>query len=157
VIECNPQGICSRDYYLSGDGHNGSVEFDWIGEQGSMNLDGKFYQVSKDGFFESVWTLTAGSQVVATARKLSIFSRSIEIQSASGTLLLEKATLFSRAMTLQGPRCNCLIAPAHPFTRRATIEGQWHDFAEVAFGFWLTAILWKRQRNSSSAAATGAH
>lgn len=155
VIQCNPQGICSSDYYLDGDGHSASIEFQWASDAGRITVDGRHFEIRKEGFFNPVWTLYLGAQAIYGARRISMFSRAMVIEGADSLCELQPHSLFGRSMQLAGGSCNCLIRPMHAFTRRATIEGQWREFTTVAFGFWLTAMIWRRRQRSSSSAGGG--
>ncbi|MDB6077395.1 MAG: hypothetical protein JWO82_1142 [Akkermansiaceae bacterium] len=150
MIQCNPQGICSSNYYLNGEGHDGSVELHWTGESGSLMVDGRHFRVLKEGFFSPTWTLYLDAQAIYGARRISLFSRKMEIDGANGRATLFPDSVFGRTMRLIGGGSDCLIRPAHAFTRRATIEGHWQEFAHVAFGFWLTALIWCRRQRSAN-------
>jgi len=158
MIHCTPRGICSWNYLLDGEGHRAEAGFNWVGEQGHLSVDGERYEVRKPGWLRGEWELVAGSGLLARAKKTSAFRRSFELSSAGGGQgLLKAASLFGRSMTLTGSDADCAIAPVHVFTRRATIEGEIRDFRIVAFAFWLTILIWRREtatNHNGSAAAT---
>jgi hypothetical protein len=88
--------------------------------------------------------LDANSTPVASAQKSSIFTRTFELGTSSGAVILRAQSALGRTMLLEGPGFNGLIAPVHPFTRRASITGQISDFRTACFAFWLTLLLWRR-------------
>lgn len=148
MILCLPQGLCSWNFAVTANGHSGSVELNWPGEQGAITIDGKHHEVLKHGMFSGQWTLEADSTTLATARKPSPFARSFELTTSSGTVALRAESAVGRTMLLEGAGFNGVIAPAHPFTRRASITGQLSDFRIACFAFWLTALLWRRAAQS---------
>jgi hypothetical protein len=151
MIQCTPRGVCSWDFQLDGGGDQAFTGFDWIGEQGSLVINGENHAVSKHGFFSGQWSLDSNRGTVFNAQKSSAFTRSFEISGSSGSAVLCARSAFGRTMIFQGDGVDCMISPAHAFTRRAVITGSYDDFRRVAFAFWLTALVWRRAtRNNSS-------
>lgn len=148
MILCLPKGICSWNFDLRTSGHSASVEFDWMGEQGAMTIDGMPHEVRKHGMFSGQWTLEANSTTLASAQKSNPFTRSFDLTTSSGTVVLRAESAFGRAMLLEGADFHGLIAPVHPFTRRASITGQVPDFRIACFAFWLAALVWRRAAQS---------
>lgn len=144
MIRCTPKGLCSWNFDIRTSGHAGTVEFNWLGEQGTITSDGESFEVRKHGVFSGQWTLDSKSQTVATAQKSSVFTRSFELATLAGTVVLRAQSAFGRTMLLEGAGFDGLIAPAHPFTRRATIGGPVPDFHVACFAFWLTVLLWRQ-------------
>ncbi len=149
MFSCSPKGICSWEFYLSGEGHSAETQVNWAGEQGTLMVDGVRYTISKNGIFSGKWNLEIGSDVIYSAQKSSAFTRTFEMAGAESTMLLSAQSAFKRAMRLEGSGYDCTIAPDHAFTRRSTIDGRWTDFRLVSFAFWLTVLLWRRQANNS--------
>jgi hypothetical protein len=146
MIYCSPRGICSWNYLLDGEGHRAEAGFNWAGEQGRLMVDGRLLEVRKIGWLSGKWELVEGSFVLGRAEKSSAFRRSFELTSPRGGQgLLKAVSSFGRSMKLTGSDANCVISPVHVFTRRATIEGEIRDFRTVAFAFWLTVLIWRRQ------------
>lgn len=156
MIHCVPRGLCSWRFILGGDGHAAETEINWVGEQGSLLIDGTFHEVRKLGWLSGEWELVDGVSVIAHARKPSAFTRTFELTGQAGQSVLSAQSAFGRTMELIGSDANCVIAPAHPFTRRATIEGGVRDFRIVSFAFWLTVLTWRRSANSNNGAGGGA-
>jgi hypothetical protein len=150
MIRCIPKGLCSRNFDIAGGGHSASAEFDWIGEQGSITVDGKYHDVRKHGVFSGHWTLDANSTPVTSAQKSSIFTRTFELQTSSGAVILRAQSALGRTMLLEGAGFDGVIAPVHPLTRRASITGQISDFRAACFAFWLTVLLWRREAQANN-------
>lgn len=150
MILCTPRGICSWNYQLDGGSDQAITEFDWIGEQGRLIINGENHAVSKHGVFSGRWSLDSNRGIVCNAQKSSAFTRSFEISGPSGSAVLSARSAFGRTMVLQGSGVNCEISPTHAFTRRAVITGHHDDFRLVAFAFWLTALVWRRAANNNS-------
>ena len=154
MIRCKPKGICSWDFYLEGEGHPASLEFNWLSEQGAVIADGERFEVRKHGVLSGHWTLDRGGQEVASAQKSTAFTRTFEIQSPMGSLVLRAESAFGRSFRVE--RSGDVIAtivPDHAFTRRATIETlvQKWDFPTISFAFWLVVLTWRRAAKSSAA------
>jgi hypothetical protein len=154
MIECLPRGICSWNYDLEGGGHRAQTMLGAWGERGGLQVDGEFFDVVKEGIWSGRWRLESGSGTVFTAQKVSAFMRTFEIAGREGGAVLSAESAFGRAMRLEGERVNVTIRPMHVFTRRAEISGEAADFRLVAFGFWLTALLWRRAASNNSGGAS---
>ena len=150
MIECKPCGICSWSFELRGEGHHVSSRIDWIGENGGLIIDGELHPIVRKGLFSGRWTLESAAGYRLQAKKTSVLRRKIEIIGPSGKATLSpESALIGRNMKLKGGGVNCTISRVHPFTRRSIIEGEWSDLRVVAFGFWLTAIIWSRDTSRS--------
>ena len=153
MIRCIPRGICSWNYLLEGEGHRGTLESAWIGEQGAITVDAIAFEIQKQGVFSGCWTLEHEGQEVASARKSSAFARTFEIQDPSGDFVLRATSPLGRSFRLERPEeVIATFCPDHAFTRRATIEisvAKW-DLPTVYFSFWLVVLMWRRASQSSS-------
>lgn len=155
MIRCDPMGICSWNYRLTGAAteQTANIIIYWPGEQGAIATPSGSFQVHKPGMLGGVWQLELNGIVVAVAEKPNPFTRRIEIKSGEVTAVLEAESPFSRNMRLSAPDGKSgLIAPAHPFTRRATMEETGLPFDLQCFAFWLSVILWRRAANNNAAA-----
>jgi len=148
MIRCIPKGLCSWNFDIDANGHSASVEFNWVGEQGAITIDGEPHDVRKHGAFSGHWTMDSNSKTVATAQKSSVFTRSFELTTSSGSIVLRARSAFGRTMLLEGAGFDAVIAPIHSFTRRASIAGNISDFRIACFAFWLTVLLWRRAAKS---------
>ena len=152
MIRCQPKGICSWNFFLEGDGHRASLDFNWLSEQGAIIADGTPFDVQKHGVFSGQWTLNHAGKQIATAQKSTVFTRTFEILAPDGTLVLRAESPFGRSFRIErSGEVIATIAPVHPFTRRATIatgvpDG---DFTTISFSFWLVVITWRRAANNS--------
>ncbi len=153
MIRCTPKGICSWDFRLNGEGHDATLVFNWLGEQGGITADGACFRVRKHGMVSGHWTLNDDGKEIAYGQKSTAFTRTFEIQDASGALGLRAKSPFGRGFLVE--RSNDVIAtisPDHAFTRRATIDTdtQKWDFTTICFSFWLVVLMWRRTAQSSS-------
>jgi hypothetical protein len=151
MIHCIPRGICSWNYLISGDGHRGTLEFHWLGEQGAMNVDGAEFAIVKQGTFSGAWTLNYQGSEVVWARKSSLFTRGFAVDDPSGSFSLQAESALGRSFLLKrGDVLVAIFRPEHPFTRRANIEvlAESWDAPTILFCFWLVALMWRRQNNS---------
>ena len=159
MIRCKPKGLCSWNFFLEGEGHHASLEFNWLGEQGAITADDLPFEVQKHGVFSGHWTLDHGDKSVASAQKTSPFTRTFKIQDTEDTLLLCAESALGRSFCVErSGEIIATIQPDHAFTRRATIEtlGKRWSFSTVCFAFWLVVLTWRRAASSNSAASGGA-
>jgi hypothetical protein len=151
MISCIPQGLCSWNYSLDGDGHRARVELNWIGEQGAITADDVRFEVRKRGVLSGHWTLDHDGEALASAEKSSAFTRTLAIRGAGDDLLLRAEYALARSFRIErSGEAIATIRPAHAFTRRATIEPlrqEW-DFRLVCFAFWLVVLMWRRAASS---------
>ena len=150
MIRCIPKGLCSWNFDIAGSGHSASAEFNWLDEQGNLTVDGEYHEVRKHGVFSGHWTFYANSTPVANAQKSSVFTRTFELETSSGMVILRAQSALGRTLLLEGAGFDAVIAPVHPFTRRASITGQIADFHTACLAFWLTVLLWRRDAHHDS-------
>ncbi|MFZ4576166.1 MAG: hypothetical protein ACOYN0_17410 [Phycisphaerales bacterium] len=145
MIRCNPRGLCSWDFLMDGDGgEHAELTFDWLGEGGTLDVNGTLLEVRKQGIFSGEWELSDRGERLASVRKWML-SWNFEITAPLGVYWLRRSSLFTRGMGLTGEGTDCVIEPEHAFTRRARITGEWANFPIVAFAFWLTVLMWRRK------------
>ncbi|MCA9187595.1 MAG: hypothetical protein R3E01_35540 [Pirellulaceae bacterium] len=145
TIRCLPQGICSWNFYVTDGARNASIEFNWVGEQGRIVVDGVVYDIDKGGWLSGHWELNLDGQRICSAQKASIFTRTFDMTTETGQIRLSAVAPVSRSMRLEGDGFSADIVPVHPWTRRTNITGTIPDLAVACFAFWLTVLLWKRQ------------
>jgi hypothetical protein len=152
MIRCKPKGLCSWDFVLDGEGHQASLAFNWVGEQGAITADGRPFEVRKHGVFSGQWTLDQDGEAVVSAQKSSAFTRTFAIQNAEETLVLCAESAVGRSFRLErSGEVLATIRPDHAFTRRATIaiRASHGDFPTVCFAFWLVVLTWRRAASNS--------
>lgn len=153
IIRCLPRSLCSWNFDLSGQSHRGSIDLEWVGEQGTITADETRFRVAKHGLMSGRWSLNHDDAEVVTAQKQSVFTRSFEIDAPDGELFLHAESALTRSFVLE--RAGATIAtirPDHPFTRRAKIEvltPEW-DSPTIFFSFWLVVLMWRRAAQSSN-------
>ena len=153
MIRCIPQSLCSWDFHLDDEEHRASLWFNWWSEQGTIIADGTRLEVRKHGLLSGHWTLEHARQELASAQKSSAFTRTFEIRSPMGSLVLSAESAFGRSFRVE--RSGHLMAtvyPDHPLTRRSTIETLTQDFhfPTICFSFWLAVLTWRRAASRSS-------
>jgi hypothetical protein len=153
MIRCRPKGLFSREFDLQGDGHQGSLEFNWMSEQGALVADGASFEIDKHGVFSGQWSLLDEGQVVATAKKVSVFRRTFEIESPMGLLELRAESIFTRSFQLKcAGELVARFKANHLFSRSSqihTADSEVH-FPTLAFSFWLILITRRRAQNNNS-------
>lgn len=148
-IQCNPRGLCSFDYILTGsNGEEAEARYPMMSEHGELIINGIRLAIRKGGLLSGTWRLEENGQVLAEAKKQGL-SYSFDIETDLIAYRLERPSFWSGAMRLTGPDTSCLIERVHSFTRRARISGEIGNFSIAAFAFWLTGMLWRRSSQGS--------
>ena len=153
MISCLPKGICSWDFWLDMEGGKVSLVFNLMGEQGALTIEGETYLVRKHGMGSGHWSLELDGQEVASAQKVSMLSRKIEMSTPMGELVLSPESALGRCFKLFcEEQLLAKIEPMHPFTRRSTIQldAADYDSPTLAFAFWLVLMSWRRAQQRSS-------
>lgn len=153
MISCLPNGLCSWNYTLKGDGHSAEASLQMFTEQGSLVVDGVAFEIRKHGFASGHWTLEREGAVIISAQKPSPLTRTVKLSNAEASWTLQAESAFGRSFRLErGASIIAAIRPAHMFTRRATIELLRDDgeFTAVCFAFWLAVIAWRRAASKNS-------
>ncbi|HEX5053731.1 MAG TPA: hypothetical protein VFZ65_18265 [Planctomycetota bacterium] len=147
MIRCTPRGLFSWTFDLEGEGHRATTECNFFGEQGTIVADGVSFTVTKHGLGSGHWTLERGREVVVDAQKTSPLTRTFELRSPMGALVLRAESAFCRTFLLErGGALAATIRPEHMFTRRSTIETRAEDldWPTLCVSFWLAALTWRR-------------
>lgn len=151
-FECQPTGWFKWNYAIRGNGRQAEVGLRSMSEAGTLLVDGEDFVITKESWLKGHWILSQGGQVIASARKTSLMTRSVEISVGQQTLLLEPESIFRRSYRLK--KDNILLAKIYPaswVSRKATIE-TYHADTSIAlscFAFWVVLVLWRRAASSS--------
>lgn len=156
MLTCLPKSLCSRDFRILGASDAAAVNFNTFTEQGSISLGDSEFAIRKHGPMSGHWTLECNGQAVADARKPRAMYRSFDVKVAGNQFTLKAHSSFNRAFDiLVGNQPVGVIRPAHAFTRRAFVEctSPIPEHAQL-FLFWLAALLWRRDEDSTYVAGT---
>jgi len=156
MFEARPVGLFSRAYELEAQEHLAALlKLSWLKEAGELSIDGKLFNLYREGWMSGAFVLEKDGQEVVRAVKLSAFRSQFDLEIDSRFYSLKQASLFGRTFSVvhQGAVVGT-IRRAGLFTQRALIDlpSDW-PIPIQAFVFWLVVILWNRQ---ASAAAVGA-
>jgi len=116
-----------------------------------VHIDGVLYSIRKHGPASGFWTLEQEGEQVASAKKLSAFKRSFEIQSTENTFQLMSVSAFSRSFFVgKGDEIVATISPKRFFSYKARIEIEEEDFdfRIAVLAFWLVVISWRREEGA---------
>lgn len=156
MLICNPKSFFSWSFEITGSTRGAaSVDFDIFGESGTITHAETPYRVQKQGWLSGTWSVSSGSEVLATAVKPSAWTRAFEISSMDTPLLVKAGSPLGRSYEMiSGGRVIGTISPTHPFTRRSTIacEDQIPELIQL-FSFWLAVMTWRRSRQANSSSA----
>lgn len=155
TLTCIPQSLCSWNYRVVGLDAAMMVDFDFFSEQGRIDFhtqQQRTLDIVKPTMLVGHWLLKLEDTVIAEAHKLSLFAKTIEIRAGGRNFVLTPKSVLGRSFLLKAGEARIgVLAPVHPFTRRA--ECRFNDEISVdvmAFAFWLSALMWRRQQNKSS-------
>lgn len=129
----------------------------WLRERGVLKVEGTTYEVYREGLVSGDYVLEGGGSVLARARKLGALRRAFSIEHQGRIYTLEAKRALGRAFRLlEGSRETGSIVPEGILTRRARADlPEELPLAVKVFVIWLTVIMWKREEDSSPAAAAG--
>jgi hypothetical protein len=161
MVTCLPTSICSWNYRVLGlPAGEGTTEINWFSEQGRLSLGGATYEVVKHGPMSGEWTLENRGEIVATARKPSMLTRTAIVTFGEATLTVHAVSPFSRVFELlvgerdvhrAAARVVGRVRPVHPFTRRGVMEcdAAVPQLVQM-FVFWLVAMSWRRTASKNN-------
>jgi hypothetical protein len=97
------------------------------------------------------FVLVHNGNVVARAKKVSVFRSTFEVEAMGGKLMLQKESIFRRTFViLENDRQSGSIRRANFWSRRTLVNlpAKWPVYVQV-FLFWLVLLMWNRQDASS--------
>jgi hypothetical protein len=153
MIEAVPKHIFSNDYILrASDGKLAELDVSSWRERAEFVLDGASYRLYRDGIV-GPFVLERDGEVIARARKPSVFRNRFEIDLPDGPCVLRKTSLSGRRFgVFVGDRAAGEMAQTGFFARRIrlSLAADWPDAIQI-FLFWLALVIWNRE----AAAAAG--
>ena len=156
-ITCLPQKICSWNYLItvSNSDVTASVEFDFMSERGNIILEADSYKI-EHAWLSGEWSLELAGEIIAVAIKPNLFTRLFQIDYDSQKLVLKAQSPFARSFAIeQNDTSIGTIEPIHLLTRRATVNCSANVPIPIQiFLFWLTVLMWRRDKSSQNANAS---
>jgi hypothetical protein len=153
MLEAIPTNIFSSNFRLQqNDNLLGEVEASIWRDRAVLEIGEGTYQFYREGQFSGDFVLEHNGNVVARARKPSLFRNQFEVELPNQLLLLRKLAPLSRRFGLfDGERQLGSVYPLGIFTRRSNIDlpSDW-PLPIRAFVFWLAFIIWKRQNAAAA-------
>jgi hypothetical protein len=153
MLEAIPTNIFSSNFRLQqNDNLLGEVEASIWRDRAVLEIGEGTYQLYREGQFSGDFVLEHNGNVVARARKPSLFRNQFEVELPNQLLLLRKLAPLSRRFGLfDGERQLGSVYPLGIFTRRSNIDlpSDW-PLPIRAFVFWLAFIIWKRQNAAAA-------
>lgn len=151
TLRCQPSGWFGWNYEITGNGLRANIVLKAVSEAGEISVDGEVFAITKEGWVKSHWALRQRGQVVASAKKTSAMTRTVEFEVENQTLLLEAESIFRRSYRLRKDDVALArIYPASWLTRKATIETYYAgtSAALTCFAFWVVLLMWRRAASS---------
>jgi hypothetical protein len=154
MLQAIPKRWFSWDFtVLQGSTPLADIDMSLWREKGVLTVQGKTYQVYREGLVSGDFVLKSPESVVARATKPSAFRRSFLIEHAGKQYMLRAKSAFRRGFVLlDGQREIGSLSPEGFCTRRSAIvlpEGL--PVPVKVFIIWLAVILWKREAESGAA------
>jgi hypothetical protein len=153
MLEAIPTNIFASNFRLQqNDNLLGEVEASIWRDRAVLEIGEGTYRLYREGQFSGDFVLEHNGNVVARARKPSLFRNRFEVELPNQLLELRKLGPLSRRFGLfDGERQLGSVYPLGIFTRRSNIDlpSDWPLPIRV-FVFWLAFIIWKRQNAAAS-------
>jgi hypothetical protein len=153
MLEAVPANFFSSTFALVGEkGLLGELDNSIWRDAAQLELLEGTYALYRQALFSGDFVLERDGKVVARATKPSVLKNMFEVELPSGKVVLRKLGVLSRQFgVFEGGKQIGTIAPLGIFARRAQIDlpAAWPAAAQ-GFLFWLTFLLWRRQRQAAS-------
>jgi hypothetical protein len=156
MLEAKPKNIFSWDFSIFATGEKmADLDLSWVREKAHFMLDDTAYEIRRNSMVQGTFSLNSGNQVIASARKGSIFFRSFQVDYAGRALELKAFHAYFRKFVLFENNMRIgTISPAGWLGRKAFIDLPAElPPAVQLFLFCLVAFLWRRAADSAQASA----
>lgn len=151
-LTCLPKSLCLWDYRVLGTAcGTAAVNFNFLTEQGIIELGDRIYTVRKHGWLSGRWSVECDEQTFAEAQKPNPLFRSFEVTAGEARLTVKAGNPFGRSYEMLADDALVgTIKPVHLLTRRAVVECK-PEVPEIAmlFSFWLAVVTWRRQAKNN--------
>ncbi len=153
MLEAIPTNIFASNFRLQqNDNLLGEIDASIWRDRAVLEIGEGTYQLYREGQFSGDFVLEHNGNVVARARKPSVFRNQFEVELPNQLLVLRKLSPMTRRFGLfDGERQLGSVYPLGIFTRRSNIDlpSDW-PLAIRVFVFWLAFVIWKRQNAAAS-------
>jgi hypothetical protein len=153
MLEAIPTNIFASNFrLLQNDNLLGEIDASIWRDRAVLEIGEGTYQLYREGQFSGDFVLEHNGNVVARARKPSVFRNQFEVELPNQLLVLRKLSPMTRRFGLfDGERQLGSVYPLGIFTRRSNIDlpSDW-PLAIRVFVFWLAFVIWKRQNAAAS-------
>jgi hypothetical protein len=153
-----PQSIFSWAFTIRRDGEPvAEIDPAWFGERAAVTAAGESYTLTQESLLRGEFAMRSGDQVVASARKPSVFARAFEVDLPGRRFELSAITPWGNDFGLfEGGSRLGQIGRAGWLGWKSVIDlPEEVPTHEQVFLFWLVLLLWRRAASSSAAAAGG--
>lgn len=163
MLQAITKGLFSNDYEI----HRGGVKVALLDpsawrERGEVEIEGKTYQLDREGLVGDFRLLDEMEHPLITATKPSALRSRFEVSYGERRYVLEKASFWSGGFAVREQipggtasgkdlRTVGTIAKEGVFSRRAVLDlpEDWPLPVQV-FVFWLVVVIWTRERAAAS-------
>jgi hypothetical protein len=157
MLEAKPKNILSWDFSIFTAGEKiAELDLSWLREKARFMLGDTVYEIRRDSIVQGMFSLYSGDQIIAGARKASIFTRSFQVNYEGRSLELKALQIYFRKFGLfeNNTRIGS-ISPAGWPGRKAIIDlPEELPPAVQLFLFCLVAFLWRRAEDSHAQASS---
>lgn len=154
MLEAVPKSFFSSNFDLRSSGQSLAVlDVSLWRERAEFVLDGIPHRLYREGMLSGDFVLERAGSVIARAVKPSAFRARFEVNLSGRPFTLQRLSIFSRRFGIfSGDQQVGLIRPAAFFTQRAVLElpSDWPAAIQL-YVFWLTLLIWKRDRRAAAA------
>jgi hypothetical protein len=156
MLEAKPKNIFSWDFSIFTMGTKmADLDLSWFREKANFTLGDAAYEIRKDSVVLGTFSLWSDNQIIASARKGSLFFRSFRVNYADRFLELKALHIYFKKFGLFENNVQIgSISPAGWLGRKAFIDLPAElPPAVQMFLFCLVAFLWRRAADSAQASA----
>jgi hypothetical protein len=153
MLRSIPKGLFSWDCRLVDDGVEVALlDLSTLRDAAKFELEGRRWEIRREGMLTGDWLLETGGQVIARATKISAFRRSYEIVADNRRLELAPVGFARRAYRLRhGDIVIGGMAPDGLFRRSADVDfPEELQLATRIFLAFLVLVQWRRTARSKN-------
>ncbi len=128
------------------------IDMSWFRERAEVVIEDQIYVFARESMLQGTFALRQSDQVLASARKTSVFMRAFDVETEGRQLTLSAVSVWRREFGLyhDGIQIGC-IYPRSWLGRTAVIDlPEELTLPTQVFLFWLVLVLWRRAANSKS-------
>ena len=125
ALLATPRSVFSWDYHITRDEEPvAELDLAKFRDHCEVELDGDIYHIRRDGRFKRSFSLEQNGEVIARAKQVSLFRRTIEMEFSGRSVQLKPLSIMNprRCGVFLDEEQQGLIEPVRWYSRKRTIE-----------------------------------